>query len=72
MDYLIKEIRIKKGLTQKQVYSDICPYRHYIRVENNNGDASVELLVKLSIRLGVNVEELINIPESFYKYRVYN
>ncbi len=56
----IKEIRIKKGLTQKQL-GDLCGMADSAirRYENGKANPKIETLEKISIALGVPIYELL-------------
>ncbi|MBK0348281.1 helix-turn-helix transcriptional regulator [Aerococcaceae bacterium zg-ZJ1578] len=61
MEYMlkIKEIRKAKHMTQQQVYQDICSDRHYSRIENNQSNISIYLLLEFAERLNCMVDDLI-------------
>lgn len=55
----VKEIRIKKGVTQKELACAVgvsCPYMHDL--ENNARGAKPETWEKIAFQLGVQVNEL--------------
>lgn len=57
----IKQLRKNKGLQQKYVANDVgLDQSNYNKVENGKREPSVELLQKLSVILGVTIDELLN------------
>jgi transcriptional regulator with XRE-family HTH domain len=57
----IKQLRKDKGLQQKTVATDLgLDQSNYNKVENGKREPSVEVLQKLSVILGVTVDELLN------------
>lgn len=57
----IKQLRKDKGLQQKTVATDVgLDQSNYNKVENGRREPSVEVLQKLSVILGVTVDELLN------------
>lgn len=57
----IKQLRKDKGLQQKTVATDVgLDQSNYNKVENGKREPSVEVLQKLSVILGVTVDELLN------------
>ena len=57
----IKQLRKDKGLQQKTVATDVgFDQSNYNKVENGKREPSVEVLQKLSVILGVTVDELLN------------
>lgn len=57
----IKQLRKDKGLQQKTVATDVgLDQSNYNKVENGKREPSVEVLQKLSVILGVTVNELLN------------
>ncbi len=57
----IKQLRKDKGLQQKSVATDVgLDQSNYNKVENGKREPSVEVLQKLSVILGVTVDELLN------------
>ena len=55
---ILKEIRLQKKFTQKEVYEGICSDRHYIRIENNEVNPATDILMAIAKRLDVSIEEL--------------
>lgn len=61
----IKQLRKDKGLQQKAVATDVgLDQSNYNKVENGKREPSVEVLQKLSVILGVTVDELLNLDEN--------
>lgn len=57
----IKQLPKDKGLQQKTVATDVgLDQRNYNKVENGKREPSVEVLQRLSVILGVTVDELLN------------
>ncbi|TQR21631.1 helix-turn-helix transcriptional regulator [Psychrobacillus vulpis] len=60
----IKEIRLKRGITQIQMAEDLQITRQTITaIENNKYNPSLELALKLIQYLGVPIEELFYLEE---------
>lgn len=60
----IKQLRKDKGLQQKAVATDVgLDQSNYNKVENGKREPSVEVLKKLSVILGVTVDELLNLDD---------
>ena len=56
----IQEIRVRKGLTQKQVAEAIgCIPSVYSRYETGVREPSVEILIQIARYLGVSLDELV-------------
>lgn len=57
----IKKVRKEKGLQQKAVALEIgLDQSNYNKIENGRREPSVEVLQKLSVVLGVTVDDLLN------------
>ena len=57
----IKKVRKDKGIQQKAVAADVgLDQSNYNKIENGKREPSVEVLKKLSVILGVTVDDLIN------------
>ncbi|AVM70213.1 hypothetical protein C3V36_13720 [Lachnospiraceae bacterium oral taxon 500] len=52
---IIRELRKKKGLSQKELAEGICSLKQLSRIENNTSEASTYLIYELSFRLGENL-----------------
>ncbi|MBK0347334.1 helix-turn-helix transcriptional regulator [Aerococcaceae bacterium zg-ZJ1578] len=63
MKLKIKEIRLAKGMTQKEVYINICSRKQYSRIENNQCETSLYFAASIAKRLGVVVEEIIEFED---------
>ena len=54
---VIKKLREKNGLTQKQLAEGICSPRHLSRIEQNISEMNIYFLCEFSFRLGENLLE---------------
>lgn len=52
---IIRELRKKKGLSQKELAEGICSLKQLSRIENNTSEASTYVIYELSFRLGENL-----------------
>ncbi len=62
MNYLgtiIRDTRLSKGLTQKELSKDLCSIKQLSRIENNENSPSAVLLSEFSSRLGNSIEAYI-------------
>ena len=56
---VIKKLREKNGLTQKQLAEGICSPRHLSRIEQNISEMNIYFLCEFSFRLGENLLEYL-------------
>lgn len=56
---VIKKLREKNGLTQKQLAEGICSARHLSRIEKNLSEANIYFVYEFSFRLGENLLEYL-------------
>ncbi len=63
MRLLIRKYRLLRNYTQKDLYSNLCSRRHYLRIEKGEIIPSVFLLYYLSKKLCVAMEDLIVIEK---------
>lgn len=61
---MIKQIRHLKGMTQKEIYLNLCSRRQYSRIENNQSLPSIFLLYSFALRLDVSMESLVYLNEN--------
>ena len=52
---IIRELRMKKGFSQKELAEGICSLKQLSRIENNTSEASAYVIYELSFRLGENL-----------------
>ena len=45
--YVLRNLRLNKGLTQKYIYKNLCSRKQLSRIENNTSYPSVYLLYKI-------------------------
>jgi len=59
----IKEIRIKKNITQKQIAEVLgMPYQQYQRLENEVHVPGIDKLVKIALYLNVKLDDIVKYP----------
>ena len=63
MRLLIRKYRLLQNYTQKDLYSNLCSRRHYLRIEKGEIIPSVFILYHLAKKLSVAIEELIVIEK---------
>lgn len=63
MRLLIRKCRLLRNYTQKDLYSNLCSRRHYLRIEKGEIIPSVFILYHLSKKLCVAMEDLIVIEK---------
>ncbi|MGN8982505.1 helix-turn-helix domain-containing protein [Enterococcus villorum] len=61
----LKYIRIRKGFTQKEVAGNIVTVSFLSKLENEKTNISFDLLIKLIDRMGVGIEEFIDLSKNF-------
>lgn len=59
MNYKLKQIRLDKEMTQRDLYQHLCSRRQYSRIENNHSHPSVFLLYQFAKLLNVKLDDLI-------------
>ena len=60
----IKRLREEKGLLQKEVASEVgLGVSHYSKIENEQREASVELLDKFSKFYGITIDQIVHMDE---------
>lgn len=62
----IREIRISKGLSQKEVYWGILSKSYAIELEKRKHDISVVLLIAILEQLFMDIDEFMNIYEAYH------
>ena len=56
----LKQLREQNGLLQKQVASELgIGVSHYSKMENNQRDVSVEVLVRLAQLYGLSIDQIV-------------
>jgi transcriptional regulator with XRE-family HTH domain len=61
----IKYIRIRKGFTQKEVAGNVVTVSFLSKLENEKTNISFDLLIELIDRMGVGIEEFIDLSKNF-------
>ena len=59
--YILRRLRKEKGITQRDIYSNLCSRKHHSRLENNTSFPSVYLLYHICQRLEVTIDEVIKL-----------
>ncbi|HEL0621266.1 TPA: helix-turn-helix transcriptional regulator, partial [Streptococcus equi subsp. zooepidemicus] len=59
--FVIKKLRIQKGLTQKNIYHNLCSRKQLSRIENNISYPSIYLLYNICQKLDVSMDEVIHL-----------
>ena len=62
---LLRELRIKKGVTQKELYSDVMSKSYAIRFEQGKHEISFHLIQLLLERLGIELDEFLYIQHEY-------
>ena len=62
---LLRELRIKKGMTQKQLYDSVMSKSYAIRFEQGKHEISFHLIQLLLERLGMEIDEFLYIHHGF-------
>ncbi|MGX7263620.1 helix-turn-helix transcriptional regulator [Enterococcus crotali] len=57
---ILKKFRESLHLTSKDVYSDICDRRTYIKIENDIASGKLEVLLAICHRIGISLQELLH------------
>ena len=59
----IKEIRIKKNITQKQIADALTmTYQQYQKIENEINVPGIDKLVKIALYLNVKLDDIVKYP----------
>ncbi|EKJ3581738.1 helix-turn-helix domain-containing protein, partial [Enterococcus faecalis] len=61
----IKKIRLEKGLTQKEVCSDIISLSYYSRIEREINEPTITVFLKILNRLNINFDEFMYIHNNY-------
>lgn len=59
--YVLRNLRLNKGLTQKYIYKNLCSRKQLSRIENNTSYSSVYLLYYICQRLEVTTDYVISL-----------
>lgn len=59
--YVLRNLRLNKGLTQKYIYKNLCSRKQLSRIENNTSYPSVYLLYYIYQRLEVTTDYVISL-----------
>ena len=59
--YVLRNLRLNKGLTQKYIYKNLCSRKQLSRIENNTSYPSVYLLYYICQRLKVTTDYVISL-----------
>lgn len=59
--YVLRNLRLNKGLTQKYIYKNLCSRKQLSRIENNTSYPSVYLLYYICQRLEVTTDYVISL-----------
>ncbi|MBS5366655.1 MAG: helix-turn-helix transcriptional regulator [Streptococcus mitis] len=59
--YVLRNLRLNKGLTQKYIYKNLCSRKQLSRIENNTSYPSVYLLYYIFQRLEVTTDYVISL-----------
>lgn len=59
--YVLRNLRLNKGLTQKYIYKNLCSRKQLSRIENNTSYLSVYLLYYICQRLEVTTDYVISL-----------
>lgn len=64
----IKRLREERGLLQKVIANEVgIGISHYSKIENEQREASVELLDKLSIFYGISIDQIVHLDKDIPK-----
>ena len=59
----IKEIRMKKNITQKQIADALSmTYQQYQKIENETNIPGIDKLVKIALYLNVRLDDIVKYP----------
>ena len=67
---LMRELRIKKGITQKELYEDIMSKSYAIRFEQGKHEISFYLIQSILERLGMEIDEFIYIYNEYHESNI--
>ena len=69
----IKQLRIKKGITQKKM-ADLCGITHstYSNYENDNREPSLDVIQRIADKLDISVPDLMGISDLSSRQRIEN
>lgn len=59
--YVLRNLRLNKGLTQKYIYKNLCSRKQLSRIENNTSYPSVYFLYYICQRLEVTTDYVISL-----------
>lgn len=59
--YVLRNLRLNKGLTQKYIYKNLCSRKQLSRIENNTSYPSVYPLYYICQRLEVTTDYVISL-----------
>lgn len=59
--YVLRNLRLNKGLTQKYIYKNLCSRKQLSRIENNTSYPLVYLLYYICQRLEVTTDYVISL-----------